>query len=236
MSIAMRSDSALRQVAHMLQLSDSALPVGGFSFSNGLESAIACGVVCDAVSLEEFTFAAMRLVSTTDCVAARVAHKAAEVGDFDTVIATDKALFARKLNSEQRLMSQRMGRKMTELAAGFVEDAILARWAEVVACGATPATCAVTQGVAFAACGVEARSLFVAMLYGVETLICNAALRLMRITHHSTQRIIFELSNRVDELWEESITLGIDDMYGFAPQLDLLVSLHEKGRSRMFMN
>ena len=232
----MPTDYNICRLLRLLQLSDSALPVGGFSFSNALESAVAYGVVHDAFTLEAFTLAAMRLASTTDCVAARVAYEAVMKQDFESMLRADETLIARKLTTEQRLMSQRMGRKMTELAAGFVEDAILSRWAEAVAIAATPATCAVTQGVVFSACGVEARSLFVAMLYGVETLICNAALRLMRITHHSTQRIIFELSNRVDELWQESITLGIDDMYGFAPQLDLLVSLHEKGRSRMFMN
>lgn len=232
----MPTDYNMCWLLRLLQLSDSALPVGGFSFSNALESAVAYGVVHDASTLEAFTFAAMRLASTTDCVAARVAYEAVMKQDFESVLRADEALIARKLTAEQRMMSQRMGRKMAELVVGLVENEMLSRWLEAIKEGTTAGTHAVTQGVAFAVCGAEPRALFGAMLYGVEAMMCNAALRLMRLTHHSTQRIMFNLSLRVDALWQESATLGIEDMYGFAPQFDMLSSLHEKGRSRMFMN
>ena len=221
---------------HLLQLSDSALPIGGFSFSNGLESAVAYGVVHNAATLEEFTLSAMHLASTTDCVAARVAYEATMEHSFDKILNADRILIARKLNAEQRLMSQRMGRKMAELIENFVKDSMLTRWIDAIKSGATAGTHAVTQGVVFSACGVEAKALFCAMLYGVEVMILNAALRLMRITHNSTQRILYNLSQYIDDMWAESVSLGIDDMYGFTPQIDLLSSLHEKGMSRMFMN
>ena len=232
----MSTEYNICRLLRLLQLSDSALPVGGFSFSNALESAVAYGVVHDASTLEAFTFAAMRLASTTDCVAARVAYEAATEQDFESVLRADEVLIARKLTTEQRLMSQRMGRKMAELVVGLVENEMLSRWLEAIKGGATAGTHAVTQGVTFAACRAEPRALFGTMLYGVEAMMCNAALRLMRLTHHSTQRVMFNLSLRVDDLWRESVTLGIEDMYGFAPQFDMLSSLHEKGRSRMFMN
>ena len=60
----------LRQIVHLLQLSDSALPVGAFSFSNTLESAIEWGVVSDAPSLEEFTRQVVRQSAFSDGVAA----------------------------------------------------------------------------------------------------------------------------------------------------------------------
>ena len=41
-------------LSHLMQLCDSALPVGGFSFSCALESAVAQGVVRDEATLEEF--------------------------------------------------------------------------------------------------------------------------------------------------------------------------------------
>ena len=74
------------------------------------------------------------------------------------------------------------------------------------------------------------------MLYGTASMMLNAALRLMRLTHHSTQQIIYRLAESIDLLYEESARLGIEDMYSFAPQIDLLSALHERGRSRMFMN
>jgi urease accessory protein len=54
---------------HLLQFGDSALPVCGFSFSNGLESAIQQHIVHDADSLREFVLTAMRQAATCDGVA-----------------------------------------------------------------------------------------------------------------------------------------------------------------------
>ncbi len=229
-------DNTLIQRLRLLQLSDSALPVGGFSFSNTLESAVAYGVVNDAPSLEEFVRVALQTTSTTDCVAARIAYEASLAGQLDMVARADEELLLRKLNAEQRQMTLRMGRKMAELAEGVMEDELLAEWLAMITSDEVAGTYAVTQGVVFAVCGVGYRELFASILYGTATMMLNAALRLMRLTHHSTQQILYRLWEDVEALYEHSTGLGIEDMYGFAPQIDLLSALHEKGRSRMFMN
>lgn len=41
-------------VLQMLHLSDSALPVGGFAFSNGLEAAVKCGMIASRPDLERY--------------------------------------------------------------------------------------------------------------------------------------------------------------------------------------
>lgn len=229
-------DNTLRSLLYLLQLSDSALPVGGFSFSNTLESAVAYGVVRDAPSLEEFVLAVLHTTSTTDCVAARIAFEASLAGRLNMVVRADEELLLRKLNAEQRQMTLRMGRKLAELAEGVIGAELLVRWLAMIKSGEVAGTYAVTLGVAFAASGVGQRALFASMLYGTATMMLNASLRLMRLTHHSTQQILYRLAESIDSLYEESARLGIEDMYGFAPQIDLLSALHEKGRSRMFMN
>ena len=110
------------------------------------------------------------------------------------------------------------------------------RWLAMIRSGEASGTFAVTQGVVFAASGVGQRELFSSMLYGTASMMLNASLRLMRLTHHSTQQILYRLAESIDLLYEESARLGIEDMYSFAPQIDLLSALHERGRSRMFMN
>lgn len=228
--------NTLCSLLHLLQLSDSALPVGGFSFSNTLESAVACGVVSDAPSLEEYVRAALRVASTTDCVAARVAYEESLMGRLDMAVRADEELLLRKLNAEQRQMTLRMGRKLAELAEGVIGAELLVRWLAMIRSGEVSGTYAVTQGVVFAASGVGQRELYSSMLYGTASMMLNAALRLMRLTHHSTQQILYRLWEDVEPLYEHSSGLDLEDMYGFALQIDLLSSLHERGRSRMFMN
>ena len=221
---------------HLMQFADSALPVGGFSFSNTLESAIEMGVVCDESTLAEFTREIVRQAATTDGVAALNAHRATRNGDYHSIIRCDKALNARKANTEQRLMSQRMGRKLAELIAEITDNDLLRRFCTDIASAHTAGTYAVVQGVAFAICEIGERELFSAVCYGAASMVLNAALRTMRITHRQTQRIIFTLADEIEMIYDEVAGLDICQMHAFYPQIDILAAIHEKGTKRLFMN
>src|SRR6516162_3312367 len=101
-------------LARLLQFGDSAFPVGGFTFSNGLESAIQQRVVSDAASLHAFARTATAQAASGDGVALIHAHRAAEAGDLREVERIDELVFARKLSSESRTMSARIGRKAAQ--------------------------------------------------------------------------------------------------------------------------
>ena len=220
----------------LMQFADSALPVGGFSFSNTLESAIEMGVVCDESTLAEFTREIVRQAATTDGVAALNAHRATRNGDYHSIICDDKALNARKANTEQRLMSQRMGRKLAELLAEITDNDLLRRFCGDIASARTAGTYAVVQGVTFAICGIGKRELFATICYGAASMVLNAALRSMRITHRQTQRIIYDLADEIDAWYDEIDRLDICQMHAFYPQIDILAAIHEKGTKRLFMN
>ena len=67
-------------------------------------------------------------------------------------------------------------------------------------------------------------------------MVLGAALRCVRVSHYDTQRILYRLGDRTDSLYDEIRDMTIDEMHAFAPQADILASMHEKGSSRMFMN
>ena len=133
-------------------------------------------------------------------------------------------------------MNCRMGRKLAELSAQTTDNQLLVRWRDDIAARRTAGTYPVTQGIVFALGGLDERQLFAAQQYGVMTTTLNAALRCLRVTHYDTQRIITTLSEPIEELYEQVAELDIDQMYTFAPELDVLAALHERGTARMFMN
>ena len=129
-----------------------------------------------------------------------------------------------------------MGKKFAELATKLFDSPIIARWLEEIKSDKTPGTFPIAQGIAYAAAGVNEKDLFCAHQYGVVNMVLSAALRCVKVSHYDTQKILFDLSDRVEGLYNEASQMELKDMNAFFPELDILASLHEKGAMRMFMN
>lgn len=224
-------------VMHLLQMTDSTFPVGTFSFSNGLETAANLGVVHDAATLEQYTRSVARQGAFSDGVAALLAFRAALEGDAGAIRQTDSGLMLFKMNDEARMMLQRMGKKLAELAVRlFPCDSIIASWLEDIKGGRTPGTYPVAQGLTFAASGLSELELFASHQYGVINMVLGAALRCVRVSHYDTQLILQRLCAESDGLYAQARKMTFADMNSFVPEMDIFASLHEKGNMRMFMN
>jgi urease accessory protein len=220
----------------MLQFGDSMLPIGGFAFSGGLESAIQKRVVYDAQTLEAFALTAAEQAAAGDGIAVVFAHRAASAEDLAELVRIDELVFARKLSSETRTMSVRMGKKFAELCADVTGAPALQAWRDQIDSGATPGCYPVALAMNFAVQGLSARDAFVVHQYGVVTMILSAALRLMKISHVDTQRMLFRLNADPDSAFEIAAHARLADMAGFAPLTDILAAAHVKAHVRLFMN
>lgn len=223
-------------VMQLLQFTDSAFPVGTFSFSNGLETAAYEGVVRDAGTLEKYTEDIALQAAYTDGVVALHAFRAARNAAYEDLLEADRQLMLCKMNAEARQMLQRMGKKLAELSVHIFEEPLLRRWLEDVRADRTPGTYPVAQALAFSAAGLSEKDLFCSHQYGAINMVLSAALRCVKVSHYDTQRILFHLSGHTSALYEEVRRMTFEDMNAFVPQIDILASLHEKGTMRMFMN
>lgn len=226
----------LTPLMRLLQFTDSAFPVGTFSFSNGLETAAYEGIVHDADTLEDFTRSVALQAACSDGVVALHAFRAVQKEKYDELLAADRQLILFKMNEEARQMLRRMGRKLAELSTHIFDSPLLHRWLEEIKKDTTPGTYPAAQGLAFSLAGLTEEELFCSHQYGVVNMVLGAALRCVKVSHYDTQRILFRLSEDSEELYREVRTMTFTDMNAFVPQIDILASLHEKGNMRMFMN
>lgn len=220
----------------LIQFTDSAFPIGTFSFSNGLETAIHEKIVYDAITLEEYTQSIALQAAYSDGIVAVQSYRAACNNDYDTIIEADHRLIEFKMNKENRLMQKRMGKKFAELSLQITEDPLMRSWLTDIKANKTPGSFPVAQGISFAIGGLSEKELFCSHQYGVMNMILGAALRALRVSHYDTQRILHKLSNQTQNFYDDVKDLGFEDMNSFVPQIDILSSLHEKGTMRMFMN
>jgi urease accessory protein len=133
-------------------------------------------------------------------------------------------------------MTVRMGKKFAEMGAEVIGTPVLKAWREKIDAGATPGCYPVALALNFAAQGLPARDAFVVHQYGVASMILSAALRLMKISHVDTQRILYRLDAGADAAYEAAASARLEDMAGFAPLAEILAAVHVKAHVRLFMN
>ena len=228
--------SALIRAMRLLQFGDSMLPVGGFAFSNGVESAVQAGVVRDAATLRDFVATALDQAGSCDGIALLAAHRGTRTEDLAGVVDADRAVLLRKLNDEARTMTLRMGRKLGELAAHVVPLPVILRWRAAVDSNAAPGTYPAALGLVGAALDLDERDVFAVHQYGVATMMVSAALRLMRLSHLDGQALIFALNADADDAYAGASRATLDDMATFAPVADILAATHVKAHVRLFMS
>lgn len=221
---------------HLFQFADSALPVGSFSFSNGLESAASLSLVQNADSLCEFVNAQARLCAFSDAVAAIYAFRASIKSDYNAIAEADEFLYQSKMNKETRQMSRKMGRKYAELCTDFIDSPLLCRWLCDIKEEKLPGCYSIGQGLVFAIIGANEYELFATILYGFVSMTLSAGLRLIKVSHHDTQKILFRFAECVEDMYNQVSKMKLEDINSFFPQLDFIASVHEKGKTRMFMN
>jgi urease accessory protein len=228
--------TGIGRLMRVLQFGDSLLPVGSFSFSNALESAVQEGVVRDAATLAEFVLTSAHRAAASDGIAVLAAHRAARQADIERIVRADRAVFERKLSEETRTMTVRMGRKLAEVGVAAVEAPLLSMWLGRVRDGLTPGTHPVGLGVLFAGLGSPEEDAFAVHQYGVAMTAVSAALRLMRIDHRQAQAILAGVNRRAGDHYAAVCRASLPDMASFTPMIDILAAIHTQSHVRMFMN
>ncbi|WP_390622250.1 urease accessory protein UreF [Tautonia marina] len=220
----------------VLQFGDSVLPVGAFSFSNGLESAVQLGIVQDTATLEQFIGTALHQAATSDGIAVLAAFRAARDDDLGRIVDADFAVANRKLNEEMRTMTVRMGRKLAEMAEHVLGPSVCSSWLAAIRRGDAPGCFPIGQALVFSSLGLSEQDAFAVHQYGLASMMVAASLRLMRLHYLDAQAILFRVNSEAEAHYKQIASASIDDMAAFAPVMDIVASAHVKATVRMFMN
>ena len=228
--------SSIPAVMRLLQFGDSMLPVGSFSFSNGLESAVQQKVVHDLETLRRFVLTAVRQAGTSDGIAVLEAFRAFTENDADRIIRADRTVFNRKLNEEMRTMTVRMGRKLAEMAEKVAPSPQVAAWLASIKRGDTPGTYPVGQALVFASLGLREGDAFAVHQYGLASMMLGASLRLLKISYLDAQAVLFAINGEAEAAYTRVARSSLDNMATYAPVMDVLAAMHVQANVRMFMN
>jgi len=227
--------TALPQLISLLHLASPALPIGGFSYSQGLEAAIDCGLVNDAVTAERWIRDNLAHVQA-QCEAPvwLLLHRAWREQDHASVRQWNDWFHATRETSELRLETEQMGWSLAKLIAqmGWGDDALqglLRDMSPVCLPTAFTAACVALQ--------IDARDGLAAYAFNWAENQVAAAIKAVPLGQVAGQRILRGLYGVVLEVVDEAVRRADADppqLSTFSPMLGLLSARHETQYSRLF--
>ena len=221
-----------RRLARLLQLASPTLPVGAYSYSQGLEAAVDARIVHDAASagawiddVLELTLARMEAPLLVRLLAAWHAGDARAVGEWNAL------LLASRETAELRAEAVQMGYSLVRLL-GDIGGLDAGDMAALHALEAP--TFAAAFAFAAAKWGVPDADALVAYLWAWAENQVMAAVKAVPLGQTDGQRLLLALGDRLDDIAARAATLADDELGGYAPGLAVLSSRHETQYSRLF--
>jgi urease accessory protein len=225
----MSTDLAL---ARLLQLASPALPVGAYSYSQGLEAAVETRLVRDAASAEAwigdvFAYTVARLEAP---VWWRL-HTAWSAGDLARVAYWNDLFLSTRESAELRAETLQMGYSLQRLLSeiGAFEQEALAQLRGI-------ADITFPAAYAFAAVqwDIPPRSALIAYLWSWLENQVMAALKSVPLGQTDGQRLLLSLAALLPGIADAAGAATDDDLCNFAPGFAILCSRHETQYSRLF--
>jgi urease accessory protein len=211
----------------LLQLASSTLPVGAYSYSEGLETLVDKGIIHDAVTLQhwlekELHYGAIRLETA---VMLR-AHDSFAQKDWQTLTSWNDWLAATRETFELRQQSWQMGQSLLRLLQ-TLQPAI-------PNLPITQCHYAIAYGIAVYHWQIDPQPATIAYLHSWATNLVNAGVKLIPLGQTAGQQLLLDLKETIEAVSEVILTQDDDDLESCSWGLALASMAHEVQYSRLF--
>lgn len=219
----------------LMRLASPALPVGGFSYSDGLEAAVDAGLVTDESSAQAWLLQQLQLAQQrADLPLVAAAFVAWQHGDVGHIVALNDWVMQTRETRELRLQTEQMGRSLSDwLRQRQPDDRRVAALKSLKPAPAWP--------VAFALAGVHSGAPLTDVLlcsgFAWAENMVQAALKAVPLGQSAGQRLLDALAAALPAAAQTAAALadqGDLARQSFSPMLAILSARHEAQYSRLF--
>jgi urease accessory protein len=214
----------------LLQLASPLLPVGGYSYSEGLESLISQGVIVDRVTLQAWVARELEVGAIwLETAVMDRAYLAGMESDCQQLQFWNYWLSAARDTEELRQQSWQMGGSLTKLLVELTPEI-----KELMMAIERPCNYAIAFGIAAEYWQIDRQATIAAYLHSWVTNIIGAGVKLIPLGQTAGQQLLWELQEQIDRLAETIPTLADGDLYACSWGLSLASMQHETLYSRLF--
>lgn len=223
----------------LMWLASPALPVGGFSYSEGLESAVDAGQVTDATQAADWLSDQLWLgQARSDLAVLAQAIPAWRAGDHGRAHELNDWVLHTRETSELRQQTLQTGRSLLEwlrqLPPWCRETDTPTLQDTLRAMASWPPTWPVAFGLAAAQTNAPARDILLASAFGWAENMTQAAIKAVPLGQTAGQRILARLVQEIPAAVDHALALPDEERQAFTPMLAILSARHETQYSRLF--
>ena len=219
----------------LMQLASPALPVGGFSYSEALESAVDSGRVADEGQAREWLLSQLHLsLARSELAVVGKAFGAWQRNDFAGVAELNAWVTTTRETSESRQQTEQMGRSLVAWMKN--RPSVAAQHASLDFLAALKPAPAWPIAFALAAfdTGAPCRDALLSFAFGWAENMVQAALKSVPLGQSAGQRILSALSTDIPAAVDQAMRLMDSQRQAFTPMFAIVSAQHETQYSRLF--
>lgn len=217
------------QLLQLLQLTSPALPVGAFSYSEGLETLVQSGTIANAAHLQNWLIQELRYGQIRLEATAMLRIYEASLVDSANLSRWNYWLSAVRDTEELREQSWQMGRSLARLLI----DLSPAVKPLIAACG-EPCNYAAAFGIAAAHWRIDRHTATLGYLHSWAANLVSAAVRLIPLGQTAGQRSMLDLHPQIQQAAEQILNLPDTDLVACGWGWSIASMNHEVLYSRLF--
>jgi urease accessory protein len=215
----------------LMQLASPALPVGGFSYSEGMEAAVEHGLVTDEHSAQTWLIDQLHLVqSRSELPVVAQAMRAWRTHDKAALQHLNDWVLQTRETFEMRLQTAQMGRSLLI----WLRNHQAADEADMQLCDSLPPTWPLVFALALNTHAVDTREGLLTCAFGWAENMVQAAIKSVPLGQLSGQRMLAALSAEIPVAVEHALFVPDNQQQSFTPRLAIMSARHETQYSRLF--